>query len=97
MLVCILENVWFDLSMDFVLGLPLIRTSQDFILVMDMFLKMAHFIVYKKTEDFTSVAYLFFQEMVHLHGISKTIISDRDVKFISKFTHYLWDKFGMQL
>ena len=95
MLVCIPKKVWFDLSMNFVLGLPLIRTGQDFILVMDRFLKMAHLIVYKKTEDFTLVAHLFFQEMVHLHGILNTIISDRDLKFISKFTRYLWDKFGM--
>lgn len=32
-----------------------------------------------------------------LHGVLKTITSDKDVKFISKFSCHLWDKFSTQL
>lgn len=84
--------------MDFGLGLPCTKTGRDLILVVvDRFFKMAHFIACKKTKDAASVAHLFFHEIICLHGVPKTVISDRDVKFISKFWQHLWNKFGTQL
>lgn len=57
------ENIWFHLTMDFMLRLPSIRTNQEFILVViDKFLKMAHFITCKKIEDVALVVHLFFRE-----------------------------------
>ena len=50
-----------------------------------MFSKTAHFIACKKTDEAGLFAHLFFQEVVRLHGVSKTITSNENVKFISKF------------
>jgi len=84
--------------MDFIVTLPQSPKVKDAIrVVVDQFSKMAHFIAFHKCDDATYIADFFFQELVRLYGVPRTIVSDRDTKFLSHFWRCLWRLRGTKL
>jgi len=77
---------WVDTSRDFILGFPKTSKGMDFIfVVMDCFSKMVHFLTFHKVDDACNIANLFFNDIVRLHGLPRSTVSDRDSKFLSHF------------
>ena len=72
--------------MDFVVGLPKTMGKYDSIwVIVDRLTKSAHFIPVKVTYNEEKLAKLYILEIVRLHGVPLSIISDRGTQFTSKF------------
>jgi hypothetical protein len=69
-----------------VVGLPRSPCGKDAIwVVIDRLTKVAHFIPMNQTSSTADLVPLYIKEVVRLHGVRKSIVSDRDSKFVSKF------------
>jgi len=78
-----------------VAGLPRTPKGRDAIwVVVDRLSKVAHFIPYRSTNSASDLAPIYMREIVRLHGVPKTIVSDRDAKFVSKFWESLQSALG---
>ncbi|KAL0554438.1 hypothetical protein IC582_008359 [Cucumis melo] len=92
------EWKWESVSMDFITGLP--RTLRGFTViwvVVDRLTKSAHFVPGKSTYTASKWAQLYMSEIVRLHGVPVSIVSDRDARFTSKFWKGLQTAMGTRL
>lgn len=84
--------------MDFITYFLRISKQHDSIMVVvDRLAKVAHFIPMKSTDLASEVAHVLIREIVRLHGIPKKIVSDKDVKFTSRFWKELFARLGTDL
>jgi hypothetical protein len=86
---------WDDISMDFIVGLPLTARKKDSIwVIVDILTKTSHFIADHTTYSVQHYAKLYMDQIVLLNGIPKTIISDRGTQFVAHFWEQLRECLG---
>ena len=72
--------------MDFVCGLPRSRNRHEVVwVVVDRLTKNAHFLIMNMTDSLEKLSKLYMLEIVRLHGVPKSIVSDWDPRFTSWF------------
>jgi transposase InsO family protein len=86
-----------SVSMDFMVSLAPSKGFDAIMVVVDRFSKMAHFIPTKDEATVQETGRLFFSHIFKHHGLPKNIVSDRDLKFTSKFWQALWKRMGSKL
>jgi transposase InsO family protein len=82
--------------MDFETGLLECKGYDAIWVVVDRLSKMRHFVPSHTTVDARGLAELFVKEVVRLHGLPKTIVSDRGPQFATVFWKRLCDRLGME-
>ncbi|KAK2443611.1 hypothetical protein QL285_014700 [Trifolium repens] len=92
------EWKWEHITMDFVGGLPRNQQGQDSIwVIVDRLTKSAHFIPVKSTYKAPQYAAIFMEQIVRLHGVPLSIVSDRDPIFTSRFWKAFQSAMGTRL
>ncbi|KAL4309920.1 hypothetical protein GQ457_01G022410 [Hibiscus cannabinus] len=84
--------------MDFVSGLPLTPKKNDAIsVIIDRFTKSTHFLHIRMDFDYKRLDDFYIKEVIRLHGVPKSIISDHDPRFASRFGKSLQNALGTQV
>jgi hypothetical protein len=87
-----------DISMDFIIGLPNTSQRHDSIwVIVDRLTKTAHFLPVHTTYNAKKYTEIYIDQIVRLHGVPKTIISDRGAQFIAWFWKQLQHALGTKL
>ena len=92
------ERPWTHIAMDLMVHLPKTDRQNDAVAVfVDRFSKAAHFVACRTTCTAQDLAELFFKNVVRLHGLPMSIVSDRDSRFCSRFWSELFSRLGTRL
>jgi hypothetical protein len=91
------QAIWSDISMDVVEGFPRVAGKSVILTVVDRFSKYAHFITLAHPYLAESVARAFYTDIVRLHDVPASIVSDRDPVFTSTFWQALFAATGTKL
>jgi hypothetical protein len=90
----IIEWKWDDISMDFIVGLPMTARKFDSIwVIVDRLSKSTHFIPVNTKYRVEKYAEIYTAHVICLHGVPKTIISDRGSQFVARF----WEQLHVSL
>jgi hypothetical protein len=89
---------WDDISIDFIVGLPLTARKFDSIwVIVDRLTKSTHFILVHTKYRVEKHAEMYIARVLCLHRVPKTIISDRGSQFIARFREQLHASLGTHL
>lgn len=91
------ERRWECVTMDLITSLPKTANGNDAIVVfVDKLSKMCHFVATTTSISAEQFAEVYVNAVVRHHGLSRTIVSDRDPRFQGKFWQSVCDLLGMK-
>ena len=94
----ILEAKWQEVSVDFVMDLPVAADGEDSIMtVVDRATKMVHLIPCKKTTTVGEATKLYWQYVVKLHGVPRAIHTHQGAQFVGRWWREIWTLLGTKL
>lgn len=94
----VLEWKWEEIGMDFITGLPASQKGNDSIwVIIDRLTKSAHFLPVKTTYRPPEYADRYIAEIVRLHSVPRTIVSDRGSQFTAHFWEHMQKGLGTKL
>lgn len=93
----VLARPWEDLSLNFIGGLPSFRGFSIILVVVDRFSKGVHLGMLHSNHTASTVAHLFLDIVVKIHGMPHSLVFDRDPLFLSKFWQELFKLSGTKL
>jgi hypothetical protein len=94
----ILARKWDDISTDFIVGSPLTaRKFNSIWVIVDRLTKSAHFIPINTNYNTQKYAEIYIARVFCLHGVPKTIISDRGSQYVARFWEQLHSALGTHL
>ncbi|GJU29178.1 putative reverse transcriptase domain-containing protein [Tanacetum coccineum] len=89
---------WERIAMDFVTKLPRTSSGHDVIwVIVDRLTKSTHFLPIREDYKMDRLARLYLKEIVTRHGVSISIVSDRDSRFTSRFWQSMQEALGTRL
>lgn len=91
------EQIWQDISLDFIDGLPRSQEKDCIMVVIDRLTKGGHFIALTHPFSATVVAQVFLDHVYKLHGMPQTLVFDRDKLFTSVFWKELFNSVETKL
>ncbi|XP_059638756.1 uncharacterized protein LOC132281035 [Cornus florida] len=84
--------------MDFVVGLPRSIHNHDTVwVIVDRLTKSAHFLPIRATDTVKELCKIYIRDIVKLHGVPVSIVSNRDPRFSSQFWSSFHAAFGTPL
>jgi hypothetical protein len=89
--------VWQDIAMDFIEGFLETSRKSVILTVVDRLSKYTHFIMFGHPYTATSVVVAFFEQIVRLHGVPASIVSDHNPVFTSTMWKELFRLYGTSL
>ncbi|GJW28019.1 putative reverse transcriptase domain-containing protein [Tanacetum coccineum] len=89
---------WEGIAMDFLIKFPRTSSGHDTIwVIVDRLTKSAHFLPMREDYKMDRLARLYLNEIVARHGVSISIILDRDSRFTSRFWQSMQEALGTRL
>ena len=91
------ESAWQDVSMDFVTGLPWSNGCNAILIVICRLTKMRHLVPCRDSTTAEQLADLYVRHVFRLHGLPRTVVSDRGTQFVAKFWRTLCEILRIQI